>query len=73
MLFFIFQIVGLHVIIDMEGFSLNQVTYFTPSFAKMVVDFVQKCLPVRLKSINIVNQSFLFNMVFAFFKPFLEV
>lgn len=57
----------------MEGLSLSQVTYFTPSFAKMVVEFTQKCLPSRLKSIHIVNQSFLFNMVFAIFKQFLEV
>lgn len=70
---FIFQIAGARVIIDVEGQSLNQIIYITPSFAKMVVDFIQKCLPLRLKSIHIVNQSFIFNMGFAIFKPFLEV
>ncbi|XP_050453204.1 alpha-tocopherol transfer protein-like [Cataglyphis hispanica] len=66
------QIAGGRVIIDVEGFSLTHVTYITPSFAKMVIEFVQKCLPLRLKSIHIVNQSFFFNMAFAIFKPFLE-
>lgn len=58
---------------DVEGLSLSQVTYYTPSLAKMIVEFVQKSLSMRLKSIHVVNQSFLFNMVFAIFKPFLEV
>ncbi|XP_014472760.1 PREDICTED: alpha-tocopherol transfer protein-like [Dinoponera quadriceps] len=66
------QITGGRVILDFEGLSLSQVTYFTPSFAKMVADFVQKAFPLRLKSIHVVNQSFLFNMIFALFKPLLE-
>nr|XP_012233420.1 PREDICTED: alpha-tocopherol transfer protein-like isoform X2 [Linepithema humile] len=66
------QIAGARVIIDVEGLSLRQITYLTPSFAKMVVEFVQKCLPLRLKSVHIVNQSFIFNVAFAIFKPILE-
>ncbi|GAB1862165.1 Alpha-tocopherol transfer protein-like [Camponotus japonicus] len=66
------QIAGACVIIDVEGLSLSHVTYITPSFAKMLVEFIQKCLPIRLKNIHIVKQSFLFNMAFAIFKPFLE-
>ncbi|KMQ95843.1 alpha-tocopherol transfer [Lasius niger] len=66
------QIAGAHIILDVEGLSLSHVTYITPSFAKMLVDFVQKCLPLRLKSIHIVKQSFFFNMAFTIFKPFLE-
>jgi hypothetical protein len=66
------QIAGSHVILDVEGLSLSHVTYLTPSFAKMLLDFVQKCLPMRLKYIHIVKQSFFFNMAFAIFKPFLE-
>ncbi|XP_014219785.1 alpha-tocopherol transfer protein-like [Copidosoma floridanum] len=66
------QVGGVRVILDMEGLALSQVTYFTPSFAAAVVDFVQSCLPCRLKGIHVVNQPFIFGMVFAFFKPFMQ-
>ncbi|KYN07794.1 Alpha-tocopherol transfer protein-like protein [Cyphomyrmex costatus] len=66
------QVAGARIILDVEGLSLSHVTYITPSFAKMIVEFIQKCLPTRLKGIHIVNQSFIFNMAFAIFKPFLE-
>ncbi|XP_029679530.1 alpha-tocopherol transfer protein-like isoform X1 [Formica exsecta] len=66
------QISGARVIIDAEGLSLSHVTYITPSFAKMLLEFIQKCMPIRFKSIHIVKQSFFFNMAFAIFKPFLE-
>lgn len=66
------QISGVHVIMNMDGLTLNHVTYFTPSFAATMTEWVQRCLPGRLKGIHIVNQPFIFNMVFALFKPFLS-
>ncbi|XP_066589162.1 alpha-tocopherol transfer protein-like isoform X2 [Prorops nasuta] len=66
------QVSGIRAIIDMDGLSLSQVTYFTPSFASMVVEWVQKCLPSRIKGIHVINQPYVFKMVFAFFKPFLQ-
>ncbi|XP_058795631.1 alpha-tocopherol transfer protein-like [Phymastichus coffea] len=66
------QVGGVRVIMDMEGLTLTHVTYFSPSFASAVVEFVQKSLTCRLKGFHIVNQSYLFDMVFAFFKPFIH-
>ncbi|XP_031849816.1 alpha-tocopherol transfer protein isoform X2 [Nomia melanderi] len=66
------QIAGVHVIIDLNGFSVSHATHITPSFAMALTEFVQKCLPCRLKGIHLVNNPFIFNMVFALFKPFLS-
>jgi len=66
------QIAGAIVIFDMDGLTLQQTWQFTPPFAKRIVDLLQEAMPVRIKNIHIVNQPYVFNMVFALFKPFLK-
>lgn len=66
------QIAGAVVIFDMDGLTLQQTWQFTPPFAKRIVDLLQDAMPMRLKNLHIVNQPYVFNMVFALFKPFLR-
>ncbi|KAJ1520236.1 hypothetical protein ONE63_004446 [Megalurothrips usitatus] len=66
------QVCGAVVIFDMDGLSMQQVWQFTPPFAKRIVDWLQDSVPLRVKNIHIVNQPYIFNMVFALFKPFLR-
>ncbi|XP_026322396.1 alpha-tocopherol transfer protein-like isoform X2 [Hyposmocoma kahamanoa] len=66
------QICGAVVIFDMDGLSMQQVWQFTPAFAKRIVDWLQESIPLRIKGLYIVNQPYIFNMVFQLFKPFLK-
>ncbi|XP_054284199.1 alpha-tocopherol transfer protein-like isoform X2 [Macrosteles quadrilineatus] len=66
------QISGAEVIFDMDGLSMQQTMQFTPSFAKRIVDWLQDSVPLRIKGIHIVNQPYIFNIVFNLFKPFLR-
>ncbi|KAK9693888.1 CRAL/TRIO domain [Popillia japonica] len=66
------QIGGVVVIFDMDGLSMQQTWQFTPPFAKRIVDWLQDSIPCRVKNIHIINQPYIFNIVFALFKPFLR-
>ncbi|RZC39187.1 alpha-tocopherol transfer protein-like [Asbolus verrucosus] len=73
------QVCGAVVIFDMDGLSLMQTTKFTPMFAKRIVDWLQvmrirfkDSVPLRIKNIHIVNQPYIFKIVFNLFKPFLR-
>lgn len=66
------QIAGAVVIFDMEGLSLPQTAKFTPPFAKRIVDLLQDSVPLRVKNIHVVNQPYIFKIVFSLFKPFLR-
>ncbi|XP_013201284.1 alpha-tocopherol transfer protein-like isoform X1 [Amyelois transitella] len=66
------QICGAVVVFDMDGLSLQQVWQFTPPFAKRIVDWLQESIPLRVKGLYIINQPYIFNMVFQLFKPFLQ-
>ncbi|EFA04094.2 alpha-tocopherol transfer protein-like isoform X1 [Tribolium castaneum] len=66
------QVCGAVVVFDMDGLSLSQTTKFTPMFAKRIVDWLQDSVPLRIKNIHIVNQPYIFKIVFNLFKPFLR-
>ncbi|KAK7788490.1 hypothetical protein R5R35_011932 [Gryllus longicercus] len=66
------QVAGVVVVMDFLDLSMKQVTAFTPAFSMRLLTFIQDAMPLRLKEVHIVNQPFLFNMVFAMFKPFIR-
>ncbi|XP_068084620.1 retinaldehyde-binding protein 1 [Anabrus simplex] len=66
------QVTGVVVIMDFLGLSMKQVAGFSPAFSMRLLTFIQDAMPLRLKEVHIVNQPFLFNMVFQMFKPFIR-
>lgn len=66
------QICGGMVLFDFDGLALTHIMQFTPTFAAMILEWVQEALALRLKAVHIFNNSYLFNMLFAIFKPFIQ-
>ncbi|KAL7052221.1 hypothetical protein ACKWTF_004823 [Chironomus riparius] len=65
------QIYGVSILLDMEGLTMNHVMQMSPSYAAIILKWLQDCLPLRLKKIYIVNNSKIFNIFFAIFMPIL--
>jgi len=65
------QIAGLVALVDMAGFGWDHVMQLSVDYIKDVVAMVQNSFPIRFREIHIVNESYLFDVVFALVKPFL--
>lgn len=66
------QIRGVVVIMDYDGLGMKQVKALSPSFSMKLLSFIQDAMPLRLKEVHMVKQPFIFNMVWAIFKPFIR-
>lgn len=64
------QINGIVCVVDMLGFGWNQLRNFGPNQAKKVINILSYCLPIRIKTIFIVNESTLTDIGFAIMRPF---
>lgn len=59
-------------IFDLEGLGLNHTVHMSPSIAQKMIAIMTTALPYRTTAIHVVNQGWVFDVVFAFFKPFLN-
>lgn len=66
------QIRGVVVIMNFDGLGMRQVRALSPAFSKRLLTFIQYAMPLRMKEVHIINQPFLFKMVWSLFKPFIE-
>lgn len=66
------QVRGVVVIMDFEGLGMSQVGALSPSWSKRLLTFIQDAMPLRLKQVHMINQPFVFKLVWALFKPFIQ-
>lgn len=55
------QINGVVIIFDMRGLSVPTALQLKPDFGKLTVDWLQDCVPLRIKGIHFVNEPFYVN------------
>ncbi|XP_075214507.1 alpha-tocopherol transfer protein-like [Lycorma delicatula] len=65
------QILGGVVIWDLAGLSMQHAWQITPSVASKVIELMMTSFPMKTASIHVVNESWVFDMIFAVFKPLL--
>ncbi|KAF5274939.1 hypothetical protein FQR65_LT04280 [Abscondita terminalis] len=66
------QILGGICMFDLGGLTMQQAWYLTPTIARQIFDIMVTSFPMQIKSVHIVNQPWIFEMIFNLFKPFLN-
>lgn len=66
------QIKGVVVIMDYKNLGMRQVKALSPSFSLLLLSFIQDAMPLRLKEVHMVNEPYIFNLVWNIFKPFIR-
>ncbi|XP_050310431.1 alpha-tocopherol transfer protein-like [Anthonomus grandis grandis] len=66
------QINGVVVIMDYDGLGMKQVRALGPSYARLLLGFIQNAMPLRLKEVHMVKEPMVFKMVWQIFKPLIE-
>ncbi|XP_030036271.2 clavesin-1 [Manduca sexta] len=65
------QILGGTVIVDLEGITLRHVATLTPTVAYQIVCLMGLATPTRLRSVHLINYSWILNTFFYLFKRFI--
>ncbi|XP_003691963.3 alpha-tocopherol transfer protein isoform X1 [Apis florea] len=66
------QILGGTVIFDLEGITMAHAWTITPQVANMVIALMVSAFPMKTHAIHILNQSWVFDVMFSVFKPLLD-
>ncbi|XP_033334935.2 alpha-tocopherol transfer protein [Megalopta genalis] len=67
------QILGGVAIFDLEGITMSHAWTITPQVASMVIALMVSAFPLKTQAIHILHQSWVFDVMFAVFKPLLDV
>lgn len=67
------QILGGIAIFDLEGITMAHAWTVTPQVASMVLALMVTAFPMKTYAIHILHQSWVFDVIFAVFKPLLDV
>ncbi|XP_067856912.1 alpha-tocopherol transfer protein-like [Heptranchias perlo] len=66
------QVNGIVILADYSGVTLSQAAQLGPFMAKKVIGILQDGFPMRIKTVNVINEPIIFKGIFAIIKPFLK-
>ncbi|KAK9754271.1 CRAL/TRIO domain [Popillia japonica] len=63
---------GLIILFDMKGVGLMHLTRIKLGCIKAFFEYCQDCLPVKLKTIHVLNSVYFLDKILAIIKPFIK-
>ncbi|XP_004925625.1 clavesin-1 [Bombyx mori] len=65
------QILGVTIIVDLDGLSIRHVRHLTPTVAYQIVSLMGVSFPLAMHGLHIINYNWILNSVFYLFKQFI--
>ncbi|CAB3244902.1 unnamed protein product [Arctia plantaginis] len=65
------QVIGTTLIVDLEGITIKHMAAVTPTVAYQIVCLMGLAIPMRLRSIHLINYSWMLSPIFFLFKRFI--
>lgn len=65
------QTAGITLIIDFEGYTATKLLSCSIDLIRRGLNYIQNCLPIRLKAQHIVRESYVFDLLYALIRPFI--
>ncbi|KAH7945058.1 hypothetical protein HPB49_005646 [Dermacentor silvarum] len=66
------QTSGIVLLVDYAEFTADKILSVNIGLVRKALGYVQEGMPMRLKAVHIVRQSYAFDMIYAIFKPFIK-
>ncbi|KAH7946144.1 hypothetical protein HPB49_020624 [Dermacentor silvarum] len=66
------QVLGIVLLIDYGGFTVDKLLSTSIGLIRKGLEYLQDCMPMRLKAAHHVRQSYAFNVLFALIRPFIK-
>nr|XP_054926474.1 clavesin-2-like [Dermacentor andersoni] len=66
------QTVGMVLIMDCKDFAVESALSLKPGLIQRGLEYVQDCMPSRLKAFHVVRQAHAFDILYTLMKPFLK-
>lgn len=66
------QTLGITVIADYGGFTPDKMFYTNVGVLRRAVEYIQDCMPIRMKRVHFVRQSYAFDLLFSLIRPFIK-
>ncbi|XP_049272335.1 clavesin-2 [Rhipicephalus sanguineus] len=66
------QVLGIVLLVDYGGFTVDKLLYVSISLIRKGLEYLQDCMPMRLKVAHNVRQSYAFDMFLTLTRPFIK-
>lgn len=66
------QTIGMTCVQDYDGFTADKIIYMNFGLLKRFIKLLMDCVPVRIKAIHIVKESYAFDLAYAVIRPFIS-